>query len=123
MAHSFYSPHLARDRMLQVASVRRHNPLNIAAFALTFSMVLSGCSALSSSAGGLKPSYSDFMNIHEGMSCMQAKNEIPGEWKLDSSSTVGDYKTEMYSLTGNFWSISLMCQNNWVVMMSQFGLD
>ena len=89
---------------------------------------LGGCGAIVDAGSAISgPSYSEFLQLKEGMGCNQAKGAIPGDWKLDSSSTIGEgefqIKTEMWSITGSLWSISVMCQNNWVVMVSQFGLQ
>jgi hypothetical protein len=89
---------------------------------------LAGCNAIADAGSAISgPSYSEFLQLKEGMGCSQAKGVISGNWRLDSSSTIGEgeyrIKTEMWSLTGSFWSISVMCQNNSVVMVSQFGLQ
>ena len=100
---------------------------------IIFAAVLSlgslvGCDAIADAGSAISgPSYSEFLQIKEGMGCSQAKGAISGNWKLDSSSTIGEgeflIKTEMWSITGSLWSISIMCQNNSVVMVSQFGLQ
>jgi hypothetical protein len=99
----------------------------VLAAVLSFGL-LAGCDAIADAGGAISgPSYSEFLQIKEGMGCGQAKGVISGNWKLDSSSTIGEgeyrIKTEMWSITGSFWSISVMCQNNWVVMVSQYGLQ
>lgn len=94
------------------------------------------CSALLGCGGGFtngnnldKPSYQDYLNIETGSSCSSARSKISGDWKLDSSSEFGDpgdifyTKSEMWSVTGGFWSVSIMCSNGTVDFVSQFGLD
>ena len=94
------------------------------------------CSALLGCGGGSlggntsdEPSYQDYLNIQTGSSCSGARSKISGDWKLDSSSEFGDpgdtfyTKSEMWSVTGGFWSVSIMCSNGTVDLVSQFGLD
>ena len=94
------------------------------------------CSALLGCGGGSlggitsdKPSYQDYQKIETGSSCSGARSKISGDWKLESSSEFGDpgdtfyTKSEMWSVTGGFWSVSIMCSNGTVDFVSQFGLD
>jgi len=76
-----------------------------------------------------EPSYQDYLSIQTGSGCAIARSKIAGDWKLDSSSEFGDpgdsfyTKSEMWSVTGGFWSVSIMCSNGTVDLVSQFGLD
>jgi hypothetical protein len=94
------------------------------------------CSALLGCGGGSlggitsdEPSYQDYLSIQTGSGCAIARSKISGDWKLDSSSEFGDpgdsfyTKSEMWSVTGGFWSVSIMCSNGTVDLVSQFGLD
>jgi hypothetical protein len=97
---------------------------------LLASSVAAGCSAGSlGDLGGNKPTYDDYLTIQTGDSCSGARSKISGDWKLDSSSEFGApgdmfyTKSEMWSVSGGFWSISVMCSNGTVDLVSQFGLD
>lgn len=102
---------------------------SVLSFTLSAAVVL-GCSGASLGENAFnQPSYQDYLGIQTGSSCSGARAKISGEWKLDSSSEFGDpgddfyIKSEMWSISGGFWSVSIMCSNGKVDFVSQFGLD